>query len=127
MCQQLAQFAAVAETGSVDRLADGDAPAGDRCQVSLRVLPFTSGAHAAAGQGTVTLLCFAETPDIGIMHLAALSGGVSLEGRDMMTRYLRAFAQLRAASLDSKRTVHAQIQAGLLVGRPSVLARGAAT
>jgi transcriptional regulator with XRE-family HTH domain len=104
MREQLARLAAVAETGYADGQADGGAPAGDRCQVSLRVLPFAEGAHAAAGQGTVTLLRFAEAPDIGIIHLAALSDGVSLEGRDMMKRYLRVFAQLQAASLDSKRS-----------------------
>jgi transcriptional regulator with XRE-family HTH domain len=104
MREQLARLAAVAETGYADGLAADDAPVTGRCPVSLRVLPFTAGAHAAAGQGTVTLLRFAEAPDIGIVHLAALSGGVSLEGRDMMTRYLRAFAQLRAASLDSSRS-----------------------
>jgi transcriptional regulator with XRE-family HTH domain len=104
MREQLARLAAVAETGYADGLPAADALGANRCPVSLRVLPFTEGAHAAAGQGPVTLLRFAEAPDIGVIHLAALSGGVSLEGRDMMTRYLRAFAQLRAASLDSKRS-----------------------
>jgi transcriptional regulator with XRE-family HTH domain len=104
MRQQLARLAAVAEAGYADGLAADDAPGTGRCPVSLRVLPFAAGAHASASQGPVTLLRFAETPDIGIIHLAALSGGVSLEGRDMMTRYLRAFTQLRAASLDSKRS-----------------------
>ena len=65
------------------------------------MLPFAAGAHAAAGCGSMTLLRFAETPEIGVIHLAALSGGVSLEGREEVARYLRTFAQLRSAALQS--------------------------
>jgi hypothetical protein len=52
----------------------------------------------------MTLLRFAETPDIGVVHLAALSGGVSLDGREEVARYLRAFAQLRSAALSPSRS-----------------------
>jgi transcriptional regulator with XRE-family HTH domain len=113
MREQLGRLAAIAETGFADGLpaglpaghaAAGHAPVRPRCTVSLRVLPFSAGAHAAAGSGPVTLLRFAEAPDIGVVHLAALSGGVSLAGREVMRRYLRAFAELRAASLTSSRS-----------------------
>ena len=43
----------------------------------------------------MTLLRFAETPEIGVIHLAALSGGVSLEGREEVARYLKTFSELR--------------------------------
>ncbi len=65
----------------------------------LRVLPFTAGAYAASSAGAMTILRFAQTPEIGVIHLAGLSGGVSLEGRDDLVRYLRTFAGLRAAAL----------------------------
>jgi hypothetical protein len=52
----------------------------------------------------VTLLRFAEAPGIGIVRLAALSGGVSLDGRDDVGRYLRAFTQLRAVALTPARS-----------------------
>jgi transcriptional regulator with XRE-family HTH domain len=78
------------------RLADL-ATAGDG--LSLRVLPFTAGAYAAAGCGSMAVLRFADTPGMGVIHLAALSGGVSLEGREEVARYIRTFAQLRAAAL----------------------------
>jgi transcriptional regulator with XRE-family HTH domain len=68
-------------------------------RASLRVLPFAAGAHAAAGSGAMTILRFAQAPAIGIIHLAGLSGGVSLEGRDDFARHLRTFAGLRAAAL----------------------------
>jgi len=68
-------------------------------RASLRVVPFAAGAHAAAGCGATTILRFAQAPGIGVVHLAGLSGGVSMEGRDDVARYLRTFAGLRAAAL----------------------------
>lgn len=70
-----------------------------RSRVTLRILPFAAGAHAASGPGAMTILRFAQAPGIGIIHLAGLSGGVSLEGRDDLARYRRTFAGLRAAAL----------------------------
>lgn len=106
MRAQLGRLASLADTGFADGLPDSDAPEAERAAVSLRVLPFAAGAHAAAGCGSMTLLRFAETPEIGVIHLAALSGGISLEGRDEVARYLSAFGQLRAAALPSSRSAH---------------------
>jgi transcriptional regulator with XRE-family HTH domain len=99
MREQLALLALLAETG----LAAG-VPGRAGARVELRVLPFAAGAHAAAGCGSMTLLRFAEAEQIGVVHLVALSGGISLEGRDQVARYLRAFTQLRAASLAPPRS-----------------------
>jgi transcriptional regulator with XRE-family HTH domain len=99
MRDQLSRLAAIAETG---------ARAGAR--ISVRVLPFAAGAHAAAGCGSMTILRFAQTPGIGVIHLAGLSGGVSLEGREEVARYLRTFSQLKTAALtpaDSARLLRA--------------------
>jgi transcriptional regulator with XRE-family HTH domain len=68
-------------------------------RASLRILPFEAGAHAAAGSGAMTILRFAQTPGIGVIHLAGLSDGVSLEARADVARYLRTFTGLRAAAL----------------------------
>jgi len=106
MRAQLGRLAALADTGFADDLPDRDTPEAQRSTVSLRVLPFAAGAHAAAGCGSMTLLRFAETPEIGVIHLAALSGGISLEGREEVPRYLRAFGQLRAAALPASRSAH---------------------
>jgi hypothetical protein len=54
----------------------------------------------------MTLLRFAETREIGVIHLAALSGGISLEGREEVARYLGTFAQLRSAALSPSRSAH---------------------
>jgi hypothetical protein len=54
----------------------------------------------------MTLLRFAETPEIGVVHLAALSGGISLESREEVARYCRTFAGLRSAALPASRSAH---------------------
>jgi transcriptional regulator with XRE-family HTH domain len=102
MREQLAVLADAAETGTKGRQAADAAEPSTR--ISLRVLPFAAGAHAAAGAGPMTLLRFAEAPEIGVVHLPALSGGVSLEGREEVSRYLRTFTQLSAASLTAARS-----------------------
>ena len=106
MREQLGRLAALAETGFADGLPDSDVPEAERSRVSLRVLPFAAGAHAVAGCGPMALLRFAETPEIGVIHLAALSGGVSLEGRGEVARYLKTFTELRAAALPSSRSAN---------------------
>ena len=69
--------------------------------LSIQVLPFTTGAHAAAGSGSLAILRFPDAPSLGIVYLEALSGGVYLESQADVARYVRAFALLRAAALDA--------------------------
>jgi transcriptional regulator with XRE-family HTH domain len=106
MREQLGRLADLAEAGFADGLPDREVPETGRSRVSLQVLPFAAGAHAVAGSGPMTLLRFAETPEIGVIHLAALSGGISLEGREEVARYLRTFAQVRSAALNTSRSAH---------------------
>jgi transcriptional regulator with XRE-family HTH domain len=102
MRDQLEWLARLAESGLVATLPDGDEVApGARARISLQVLPFAVGAHAAAGCGPMTLLRFAQSPGLGVVHLSGLSGGVSLEDRAEVTRYLRTFGQLRSDALSA--------------------------
>jgi len=96
MRDQLSRLAALAEAGTSSGTGTGT---GVRARISVRVLPFAAGAHAAAGCGSMSILRFARTPGIGVIHLAGLSGGVSLEGREEVARYLRTFSQLKTAAL----------------------------
>ena len=73
--------------------------ASDSANVTVQVLPFESGAHAAAGDGSLAILQFAEAPGLGLVHLGAIGGGVCLEGRDDLANYSRVFEQLRAFAL----------------------------
>ncbi len=82
--------------GQIGHLAklSGDFPA-----VTIQVLPFSAGAHAAAGGGSLAILRFPDAPSLGVVYLEALSGGVYLESQEEVARYVRAFALLRAAAL----------------------------
>jgi transcriptional regulator with XRE-family HTH domain len=67
--------------------------------LTIQVLPFTAGAHAAAGSGSLAVLRFPDAPGLGVVYLEALSGGVYLESQEDVARYIRAFALLRSAAL----------------------------
>jgi transcriptional regulator with XRE-family HTH domain len=99
---QLGWLADVTDAGLVTTLPDEEgAGAGARARVSLQVLPFAVGAHAAAGCGPMTVLRFGQGQGLGVVHLSGLSGGVSLEDREEVARYLRTFARLRSAALSA--------------------------
>jgi transcriptional regulator with XRE-family HTH domain len=72
---------------------------GDRPDLTIQVLPFAAGAHAAAGSGSLAILRFPDAPSLGVVYLEALSGGVYLESQADIARYVRAFALLRASAL----------------------------
>ncbi len=73
--------------------------AADGGSVTVQVLPFDSGAHAATGDGSLAVVQFAEAPGLGIVHLGGISGGVCLEGPGDLAAYARTFDQLRAFAL----------------------------
>jgi transcriptional regulator with XRE-family HTH domain len=73
--------------------------AGDSGTITVQILPFDSGAHAAAGDGSLALLQFAEAPGLGLVHLGGIGGGVCLAGQGSLATYARAFEQLRAFAL----------------------------
>ena len=73
--------------------------AADSGTVTVQVLPFESGAHMAAGEGTVEIVQFAGAPGQGLVHVGGVAGGTCLEGRDDLAAYAGAFDQLRAFAL----------------------------
>jgi hypothetical protein len=80
----------------ISRLAE---LASDFPNITLQVLPFSAGAHAAAGSASLAILRFPDAPSLGVVYLDALSGGVYLESQADVARYIRAFALLRASAL----------------------------
>jgi transcriptional regulator with XRE-family HTH domain len=70
--------------------------AGDSGSVTVQVLPFESGAHAAAGEGSVSILRFDQTPGLVLVHLGGIGGGVCLEGQADLGTYAGVFEQVRA-------------------------------
>src|ERR1700722_8771293 len=69
--------------------------------LTLQVLPFSAGAHAAAGSASLAILRFSDAPSLGVVYVEALSGGVYLESQADVARYIRAFALLRASALSA--------------------------
>jgi hypothetical protein len=78
----------------------------DSPAVTIQVLPFSAGAHAAAGGGSLAILRFPDAPSLGVVYLQALSGGVYLESQSDVARYVRAFALLRASALSPAASAH---------------------
>jgi transcriptional regulator with XRE-family HTH domain len=72
---------------------------GDSGIITVQILPFSSGAHAAADIGSMTILQFPEAPELGIVHLGGAGGGVCLETPAELAAHARAFEQLRAFAL----------------------------
>jgi transcriptional regulator with XRE-family HTH domain len=79
--------------------------AGDSGSVTVQVLPFDAGAHAAAGEGSVSILQFDQTPGLGLVHLGGIGGGVCLEGQVDLGTYTGVFEQLRAFAQGPARSV----------------------
>jgi transcriptional regulator with XRE-family HTH domain len=67
--------------------------------VTVQVLPFSAGAHAAAASASLAILRFPDAPSLGVVYLEALTGGVYLESQQDVARYIRAFALLRSSAL----------------------------
>ena len=72
---------------------------GDSGTVTVQVLPFSSGAHAAAGVGSLAILRFVQVPGLGVVHLGGAGGGVCLESQADLAIHARVFEQLRAFAL----------------------------
>lgn len=68
-------------------------------RVSIRVHPFASGAHAAGDTNSFTILRFAQAPDIGVVYLPGISGGVFFEDQHDLQTWASAFEQLASCAL----------------------------
>lgn len=68
--------------------------------VTVRVLPFEAGAHAA-GAGAFVLLTFPEPADLGVVYLDSLTGGLFLEDPKDVERHTLVYEHLRAAALSA--------------------------
>jgi transcriptional regulator with XRE-family HTH domain len=71
---------------------------GDSGMVTVQVLPFDSGAHAAAAAGSLAILQFPGTPGLGIVHIGGATGGACLDSQADLVAHARMFEQLRAVA-----------------------------
>lgn len=67
--------------------------------ISLRVVPFSAGAVAAAGFAAFSVLHFKALPAFGIVHLAGTGGGICLEQPEDAFAHGAAFAQTQVKAL----------------------------
>ena len=81
-------------------------PAPGSATVTVQVVPFDIGAHAAAGDGSLAILQFdqAPGPELGLVHLGGIAGGVCLESQDDLGAYARAFERLRGSAESPRRS-----------------------
>jgi transcriptional regulator with XRE-family HTH domain len=64
--------------------------------ITVQVLPFESGAHAAVGDGSVSILRLVGASCLGLVHVGGISGGACLEGSGHLSTYSTIFEHLRA-------------------------------
>jgi transcriptional regulator with XRE-family HTH domain len=67
--------------------------------VSLRIVPFSAGAVAAAGFGAFSVLHFKALPALGLVHLAGMDGGICLEQPEDSFFYGAVFRQTQVKAL----------------------------
>ena len=72
---------------------------GDSGVITVQILPFSSGAHAGVGVGSLAILQFLEAPWLGVVHLGGAGGGVCLESQEDLALHAPVFEQLRAFAL----------------------------
>ncbi|GGK48087.1 helix-turn-helix domain-containing protein [Streptomyces flaveus] len=70
----------------------------DLPHVTVQVLPFSTGAHAAAVGSFVVL--GGQTPELDVVYVDILGGGLFMEKPEELERYRLAFQYLRAQALD---------------------------
>jgi transcriptional regulator with XRE-family HTH domain len=68
-------------------------------RITVQVLPFAAGAHPAFGAGGLMVLTFAETPDLGIVHIPGVADGIYLQGQEEVACHAAAFGRIRDAAL----------------------------
>jgi transcriptional regulator with XRE-family HTH domain len=70
----------------------------EKPHVTLQVLPFAKGAHAAI-DGGFQILEFPEPDDLDVVHVESSAGNIYLEKRHEIRRYSMMFDRLRADAL----------------------------
>jgi hypothetical protein len=78
--------------------------------ITIRVLPFGTGAHAAGGAGGFSILRFDDIPDLAVAYLDGPSGGLCLHEHALTEAYVETFWQLYWCAMGSTESVRKIIQ-----------------
>ena len=72
--------------------------------LTIRVLPFAAGVHAAGGSGAWSILHFSESPDLSLVHVSGPGGGICLSEPSATTAYAKVFAHTSWFSLNPEQS-----------------------
>jgi transcriptional regulator with XRE-family HTH domain len=73
--------------------------------VSVRVLPFASGAYSSTGCGHIVILRLAGAADLGVVHLDGVSGGVCLVDAADLAMHAEAFSYAKTFALNEQESL----------------------
>jgi hypothetical protein len=62
--------------------------------LTVRILPFSAGAHAAGDGGAFSVLHFSETPGLGLVHVSGASGGICMDDTAAIAAYAKTFSHV---------------------------------
>jgi transcriptional regulator with XRE-family HTH domain len=82
-----------------DQLARLAGASGTGSQVTVQVLAFSCGAYPAFEAGGLTVMRFAEIPDLGVVHIPGACGGICLGGPEDVLCHAAVFERIRAVAL----------------------------
>ena len=74
-------------------------------QITIQVLPFAGGPPPAGASGPLSILRFADTPSLGIVHLPGPNGGIFLDSPLAVAGHTLAFTLLSATALAPAATI----------------------
>ena len=77
---------------------------GDSGMITVQVLPFEAGAHAAAATSSLAILQYPGAPGLGVVHMGGVTGGSCLEGAADLDAHARVFEHLRAFAFTPAQT-----------------------
>lgn len=72
--------------------------------LTIRIVPFAVGSHAAQGSGAYSILEFSEIPDLGLVHVSGPDGGICLSESSAVEAYTDMFTQTSWLSLSPEQS-----------------------
>lgn len=79
---------------------------GTHLQATIQVLPFAAGAPPAGANGPLSILRFAGTQSLGVVHLPGPCGGICLDSPPDVASHAQAFTLLKTSALTPAATAH---------------------
>jgi transcriptional regulator with XRE-family HTH domain len=82
----------------------------DYPNITVRILPYAVGSHAAGDSGGFSLLHFTENPIVGLVHVTGPLGGICLENAEAVGAYAKVFGHLQWFALTPQDSIRKLVQ-----------------